>query len=100
MLHTLLTVHSKKPTKWNIKAFVNAKSSTGYVLKFEIYVGDSGSAHDVVMKLMDQYLDKGHNCSLITFIQALYFTDHCWIGGHMPVVLYGKTENISHENYG
>ena len=50
----------KKPTKWGIKAFVNAESSSGYVLKFEIYVGDSGGTHAVVMRLMDQYLDKGH----------------------------------------
>ncbi len=50
----------KKPTKWGIKAFVNAESSSGYVLKFEIYVGNSGGTHTVVMRLMDQYLDKGH----------------------------------------
>ena len=51
----------KKPTKWGIKAFVNAESSTGYVLKFEMYyVGDSGSDNTIVMRLMDQYLDKGH----------------------------------------
>ena len=38
----------------NLKAFMNAELSSGYVLKFEIYVGDSGSAHTVVMR---PYLD-------------------------------------------
>ena len=57
----------KKPTKWGIKAFVNAESKTGYVLKFEIYISNSGSAHDVVMKLMDKYLEKGHDLYLDNF---------------------------------
>ena len=52
----------KKPTKWGVKVFVNAESTTGYVLTFDVYTGGSEttSTHDTVMKLMEKYLDKGH----------------------------------------
>ena len=55
-----------KPTKWGIKLWVLADSSNGYTIDFDIYIGrDAGrdvSAHglgyDVVMKLMQPYLNQ------------------------------------------
>ena len=56
MIGTRCRIHFLQyiPTTWGIKAFVNAESTTGYVLKFEIYVGDSGSSYNVVMKLINR----------------------------------------------
>ncbi len=62
----------KKPTKWGIKIFVNSESLTGYVLTYDVHVytgstsddtdssDNRGSTHRTVMKLMEEYLNKGH----------------------------------------
>lgn len=49
-----------KPTKWGIKVWVMAESSTGYVINFQVYAGREGSmenalAHRVVMDLARPY---------------------------------------------
>ncbi|XP_049900252.1 piggyBac transposable element-derived protein 4-like [Epinephelus moara] len=47
-----------KPTKWGIKLFVLAESSSGYTINFSIYTGkavtvsEHGLSYDVVMKLI------------------------------------------------
>ena len=46
-----------KPTKWGIKVWVMAESSTGYVSNFQVYTGreggssEKGLAHRIVMDL-------------------------------------------------
>ncbi|XP_041944435.1 piggyBac transposable element-derived protein 4-like [Alosa sapidissima] len=49
-----------KPTKWGVKVWVMAESSTGYVTNFQVYAGREGSmekglAHRVVMDLARPY---------------------------------------------
>ncbi|XP_063757603.1 piggyBac transposable element-derived protein 4-like [Eleginops maclovinus] len=50
-----------KPTKWGIKVWVMAESSTGYVSNFQVYTGrkaggsEKGLAHRVVMDLARPY---------------------------------------------
>lgn len=49
-----------KPTKWGVKVWVMAESSTGYVTNFQVYAGRQGSkekglAHRVVMDLARPY---------------------------------------------
>ncbi|KAL2099439.1 hypothetical protein ACEWY4_005919 [Coilia grayii] len=49
-----------KPTKWGIKVWVLAESSTGYVSNFQVYTGregrtERGLAHHVVMELVKPY---------------------------------------------
>lgn len=49
-----------KPTKWGIKVWVLAESSTGYVSNFQVYTGregrrEKGLAHRVVMDLATPY---------------------------------------------
>ena len=67
----------KKPTKWGIKIFVNSESSSGYVLTNDIYTGgksDSsgfGHTHSVVMKLMQNYLNKEHKLFTDNFYSSL-----------------------------
>ena len=63
----------KKPTKWGVKAFTMADSSTGYMLNILIYTGretlrgaSSEFAHlpqpaQVVMHVANPYLDCGHH---------------------------------------
>uniref|UniRef100_A0A3Q3ENX6 PiggyBac transposable element-derived protein domain-containing protein n=1 Tax=Kryptolebias marmoratus TaxID=37003 RepID=A0A3Q3ENX6_KRYMA len=47
-----------KPTKWGIKIFVLAESSSGYTIRFGIYTGktfatsEHGLSHDIVMSLI------------------------------------------------
>ena len=57
-----------KPTKWGIKLWVAADSSNGYTCNFEIYTGkktkdlsEHGLGYDVVMSLLDKYLDQGYH---------------------------------------
>ena len=50
-----------KPTKWGIKVWVMAESSTGYVSNFQVYTGreggssEKGLAHRIVMDLAGPY---------------------------------------------
>ena len=54
-----------KPTKWGIKLWVLADSSNGYTIDYNIYIGratgqlsEHGLGYDVVMKLMEPYLNQ------------------------------------------
>ncbi|KAJ8405604.1 hypothetical protein AAFF_G00315840 [Aldrovandia affinis] len=49
-----------KPTKWGVKVWVMAESSTGYITNFQVYTGregtgEKGLAHRVVMDLATPY---------------------------------------------
>ena len=68
----------KKPTKWGIKVFVNAESSSGYVLKHQVYAGsscasedDTSTTHGIVMNLMEKYLNKNHKLFTDNFYTSL-----------------------------
>lgn len=61
------SIHSKKPTRFGIKVWVNSEAKTGYVLCFQVYTGASnrttkekGLGHRVVMDLMEGYRMRGH----------------------------------------
>ncbi|XP_065832964.1 piggyBac transposable element-derived protein 4-like [Oscarella lobularis] len=55
-----------KPTKWGIKVFILAKSSTGYVYKFDIYTGkkanpgEHGLSTQIVLDLTEGMDGKRH----------------------------------------
>ena len=56
-----------KPTPWGIKVWCAADPSTGYMLNFDVYLGrvmdpmPYGLGYHVVMKLGEEFLDKGHH---------------------------------------
>ncbi|KAM3860425.1 piggyBac transposable element-derived protein 4-like [Diretmus argenteus] len=63
-----------KPTKWGIKMFVLAESSSGYTINFNVYTGKSqrpsvhGLSYDAVMDLIDpSYLGTGYNIYVDNF---------------------------------
>ena len=63
-----------KPTKWGFKLWRLCNSSDGYTIKFSIYRGKTGEissgkglSYDVVMRLMDDFLDKGYNLFVDNF---------------------------------
>lgn len=68
-----------KPTKWGMKLWVLADSSNGYTIDYDIYIGkDAGrdvSAHglgyDVVMKLMQPYLNQGYHLFVDNFYTSV-----------------------------
>ena len=55
-----------KPTKWRFKFWVLADSKNGYTCDFNLYTGrrenptDNGLGYDVVMNLMQRFLDQGY----------------------------------------
>ena len=72
-----------KPTRFGIKAWVNAEAKSGYVLDLQIYTGAEndqmkkglGLGYRVVMDLMEQYQGKGH----CLFIDNFYTTSQLLI---------------------
>ena len=68
-----------KPNKWGIKLWVLADSSNGYTADFNIYIGKAagqnvsanGLGCDVVMKLMNPYLNQGYHLFLDNFYSSL-----------------------------
>ena len=64
-----------KPTKWGVKLWVLADSDNGYTVDFNVYVGkeatkgisENGLGYDVVMKLMESFLDQGYHLYLDNF---------------------------------
>ena len=56
-----------KPTKWGFKCFTLCDSESAYICRFEIYTGhqtdpnnEHGATHQVVMRLMEHYLNQGY----------------------------------------
>ena len=68
-----------KPTKWGIKLWVIADSSNGYTIDFDIYIGKAagrdvsanGLGYDVVMKLMQPYLNQGYHLFVDNFYTSV-----------------------------
>ena len=68
-----------KPTKWGIKLWVLADSSNAYVPDFNIYIGKqagreistNGLGYDVVMTLMQDYLDQGYHLFIDNFYTSV-----------------------------
>ena len=63
-----------KPTKWGMKIWVLAESTTGYTCDYEVYTGRSnvksvnGLGYDVVMKLCKSFYGQGYRLSFKIFI--------------------------------
>ena len=68
-----------KPTKWGIKLWVLADSSNGYTIDFDIYIGKHagrdvsahGLGYDVVVKLMQPYLNQGYHLLVDNFYTSV-----------------------------
>ena len=68
-----------KPTKWAIKLWVLADRSNAYVQDFNIYTGKQagrdvskhGLGYDVVMTLMQNYLDQGYHLFIDNFYASV-----------------------------
>ena len=68
-----------KPTKWGIKLWVLADSSNAYVQDFNIYIGKeagrevskNGLGYDVVLRLMQNYLDQGYHLFIDNFYTSM-----------------------------
>ena len=64
-----------KPTKWGVKLWVLADSANGYTVDFNVYIGKeatkgisvNGLGYDVVMQLMESFLDQGYHLYLDNF---------------------------------
>ena len=64
-----------KPTKWGVKLWVLADSGNGYTVDFIVYIGKAanqgkskhGLGYDVVMALMQPYLNQGYHLYLDNF---------------------------------
>ena len=61
-----------KPEKYHVKAYEAGDSSNGYIMKYEIYTGKTNASkkeatYDVVMRLMDPFLNQGYKLYLDNF---------------------------------
>ena len=78
-----------KPTKWGIKLWVMADSSNAYVQDFNIYIGKQagwvvskhGLGYDVVMTLMQNYLDQGYHLFIDNFYTSVTLAKHLFDRG-------------------
>ena len=69
-----------KPTKWGIKLWVLADSSNGYTIDYNIYIGKAagrdvsvhGLGYDVIMKLMQPYLNQGYHLFVDNFYTSVH----------------------------
>ena len=76
-----------KPTKWGIKYWVLADSSSAYVVDFNIYAGRAeggisqhGLGYDVVCKLMQEYEGQGYHLFCDNFYSSLTLVRHLYEG--------------------
>ena len=66
-----------KPTKWGMKLWVLADSSTGYTYDFDVYLGKStatsgfGLAYDVVMNLVKSIVNQGYHLFFDNFYTSV-----------------------------
>ena len=68
-----------KPTKWGIKLWVLADSSNAYVQDCNVYIGKeagrevsrNGLGYDVVMTLLQNYLDQGYHLFVDNFYTSM-----------------------------
>ena len=68
-----------KPNKWGIKLWVLADSSNGYTVDFNVYIGKAagqnvsvnGLGYDVVMNLMQPFLNQGYHLFVDNFYTSV-----------------------------
>ena len=66
-----------KPTKWGMKLWVLADSSTGYTCDFDVYLGKNTAssgfslAYDVVMNLVKSVVNQGHRLFFDNFYTSV-----------------------------
>ena len=78
-----------KPTKWGIKLWALADSSNGYTVDFNVYigkvgdgaVGENGLAYDVVMRLMQPFLNQGYHLYIDNFYISSVLVKHLFEQG-------------------
>ena len=78
-----------KPTKWGIKLWVLADSSNGYTVDFDVYIGKAagqtvsanGLGFDVVVKLMEHFLNQGYHLFVDNFYTSVTLFKHLFTVG-------------------
>ena len=78
-----------KLTKWGIKLWVLADNSNPFVCDFNIYIGreagrqisEYGLGYDVVMKLMQNYLNQGYHLFIDNFYTSVTLAKHLFQRG-------------------
>ena len=78
-----------KLTKWGIKLWVLADNSNPFVCDFNIYIGreagrqisEYGLGYDVVMKLMQNYLNQGYHLFIDNFYTSVTVAKHLFQHG-------------------
>ena len=72
-----------KPTKWGVKLWVLADSDNGYTVEFNVYIGKEtqgiskhGLGYDVVMELVEPYLNQGYHLYLDNFYTSPGLLEH------------------------
>ena len=75
-----------KPTKWGVKLWVLADSDNGYTVDFNVYIGKEtqgiskhGLGYDVVMELMEPYLNQGYHLYLDNFYTSPELLEHLFL---------------------
>ena len=92
-----------KPTKWGIKIWVIADSENGYTIDFNVYIGASaagktskyGLGYDVVMKLVNPYLNQGYHLYLDNFYTSPQLVRDLFLNGTLST----GTGKISGEGF-
>ena len=80
-----------KPTKWGLKLWVLADCEDGYTVDFNVYIGkdaakdtsEHGLGYDIVMKLMEPYLDQGYHLHLDNFYTSSQLVTDLFCMAHL-----------------
>ena len=72
-----------KPTKYGIKVWMAADSKNGYVINHDVYLGSEegvrrihGLGYDVVMKMIQPYMNKNHHVYFDNFFSSPVLLEH------------------------
>ena len=72
-----------KPTKHGIKVWMAVDSKNGYVISYNVYLGSEegirrlhGLGNDVVMKMIQPYMNKNHHVYFDNFFSSLVLLEH------------------------
>ena len=72
-----------KPTNYGIKVWTAADSKNGYVVNFDVYLGSEegaprihGFCYDVVMKMIEPYINKNHHVYFDNFFSSTVLLKH------------------------
>lgn len=64
-----------KPTKWGMKLYEVCDSSTGYVVRVEVFSGHAGNTSELVLRLLSGLLNRNHIVYMDRYYNSLTLTD-------------------------